>query len=187
MSKVASFPDNFVTAVGVSPNFANDSTLFAAGYHSLYKSTNGGSTWDDTVAPARIEESQNIAGPLQEPPAITYQGAWLDVTSSPPASTTAFMSTTESQDTLVLNFMGTGVGWLTWTGPNQGSAAIQLDGVSQGSVSLFGTLDHYQQLVWQTQGLACGLHTLNIAAVTQAGQTVSLDAFNVWVNGCPSE
>jgi hypothetical protein len=86
---------------------------------------------------------------------------------------------------VVLNFTGSGIGWVTWTGPNQGSATIQLDGVSQGTVSLYGALDQYQQLVWQTQGLACGLHTLTITAQTQLSQTVSLDAFNVWVKGCP--
>jgi len=184
---VYSFPDNFVTAIGLSPNFANDNTLFAAGYHGLFKSTDAGSTWTNTGAPARIEESQNIAGPLDEPPIITYQGSWLDVVPSAYASSNAYMQTNTSQDALVLNFLGTGIGWVTLTGPHQGTAAIQLDGVSQGTVSLHAPVDSYQQLVWQTQGLVCGLHTLSITAQPQSGQSVSLDAFNVWVNNCPQQ
>jgi hypothetical protein len=184
MSQVSSFPDNFVTAVGLSPNFAKDNTLFAAGYHSLYKSTDGGSTWADTGAPARIEESQNIAGPLEEPPIITYQGTWSSVTSTF-ASTSAYMLTSTSGDTAVLQFTGSGIGWVTWTGPQQGSASIQLDGVSQGTVSLTAPVDQYQQLVWQKQGLTCNLHSLTVTALPQSGQTVTLDAFNVRVNNCP--
>jgi hypothetical protein len=185
MSQVSSYPDNFVTAVNLSPNFATDNTLFAAGYHGLYKSTDGGSTWADTRAPARIEESQNIAGPLEEPPIITYQGTWSSVTPSTVASSNAYMLTSTYGDTAVLEFTGSGIGWVTWTGPHQGRASIQLDGVSQGTVNLTAPVDQYQQLVWQKQGLTCDTHTLIVTALPQSGQTVTLDAFNVRVNNCP--
>jgi len=184
MVPVTSFPDVMVSAIGISPYFASDQTLFAAAYHGVFKSTDGGNTWTNTGAPARVEESQNITGPLQEPPTIIFQGAWSDVMQSPVASTSAYMLTSESGDTLLFSFTGAGVAWVSWTGPNQGSASVQLDGVSQGSLSLNATVDLYQQLVWQIQGLTCGPHALSITAQPQsAGQTVSLDAFNVY--GCP--
>jgi hypothetical protein len=186
LSPLTSYPDSFVTAVGISPNFANDRTLFAASYHGLFKSTDGGATWTYTAEPARIEESRStaaIAG--QPPPTIVYQGLWSLISPQPPASTMASMSTAESQDTTVLNFTGSGVRWVSRTGPTQGSATIQLDGVSEGTVSLTAPVDQYQQTVWEQHGLACGPHTFTLTALPQSGQTVLLDAFDIWVDTCP--
>jgi len=184
VTTVTSFPDNFVTAVGMSPNFGTDRTIFAAGYHGLYKSVDGGITWTYTAEPARVEEARNVAGLGQQPPAITFVGGWSDITPAPLSSTNAFMQTGNSGDTATFNFVGTGVEWLTWIGPLQGSASIELDGVSEGTVSLNAPMDLYQQVAWQADGLPCTYHTVIITSVPGTGQTVSLDAFNVQVDGC---
>ena len=183
----SAFPDQFVTAVAVSPNYTSDHTVFAAAYHSIYKSTNGGFTWTDTIPPARIEESRTVDSNTsgQPPPSITYQGSWSS-TSSAGASTDAYMTTATSQNTAVLNFTGTGLRWVSLVGPLQGSATILLDGVSQGTVSLTAATNQYQQTVWQTQGLPCAPHTFTISATPQSGQSVTLDAFDIWIDGCPS-
>lgn len=185
-STVTSFPDVFVTAIGISPGFETDRTLFAAGYHGLFESTDGGSTWTYVVTPARIEESRNVGSPLQEPPTITYQGAWSLVMPASQASTNQYATTPESQDTAVFEFLGTGVDWVTMTGPLQGSASITLDGVLQTTVSLYADTptDNYQQVVWTKQGLPCANHTLTITASPEVTESVSLDAFDIWVNDC---
>jgi photosystem II stability/assembly factor-like uncharacterized protein len=183
-SPVASFPDVAVTAVGISPNFANDQTLFAAGYHGLFESTNGGATWAYLVTPARIEESRNIASTLQEPPTIVYQGDWSFVTPSALASTNEFASTT-TDNTAILSFSGSGVRWISETGPDQGTAAIEVDGIALGNVSLTGTTELMQQVVWEQHGLACGNHTFTITASPLVTQSVTLDAFDIWVDNCP--
>lgn len=181
-------PDTCITAVVPSPNLANDHTLFAAGYHGLFKSLDAGSTWTPTNEPARIEESRqaNSTYAPENPPTIVYSGLWSGISPSSSSSTNAYMTTTESQDTAVLNFTGSGVRWLGWTGPSQGMAAIQLDGVSQGTVNLYSPMDLYQQTVWYKVGFACGVHTLSITALPQPGQTISVDAFDVLINTCPT-
>jgi hypothetical protein len=184
MARVMPFPDDFVTAVGLSPNFAADHTLFAAGYHGIFKSVDGGITWTDTAAPARIEESRNITAPAEQCPTITYQGSWSSVASLA-ASTNAYMTTSASGDTATLRFTGSGIRWVSRTGPRQGRAAIQLDGVLEGAIRLASPTDQYQQNVWERRGLACGTHTLTITALPPAGQSVSVDAFDVWVDTCP--
>ncbi len=181
---IASFPDVAVTAVGISPNFANDQTVFAAAYHGLFESTNGGTTWSYLVTPARIEESRNVASSLQEPPTIVYHGDWSFVTPSALASTNQFASTL-AEDTAVLSFNGSGVRWISGTGPDQGSAAIELDGVLLGNVSLTGTTEMLQQVVWEQHGILCGNHTFTITASRLVTQSVTLDAFDVWVDNCP--
>ena len=183
---LSAFPDQFVTAVAVSPNFTSDQTVYAAAYHSIYKSATGGAAWTDTIPPARIEESRtvdsNTAG--QPPPPIAYQGSWSS-TSSASASTDFYMTTATSQNTAVLNFTGTGVRWVSMIGPLQGNATILLDGVSQGTVSLTAAANKFQQTIWLKQGLPCAPHTFTISAAPQAGQSVNLDAFDIWIDGCP--
>jgi len=185
ISILSGFTDNFVTAIALSPNFAKDHTVFAAGYHGLFTSANSGSTWTYVVIPARTEDTRNINGALQEPPSITYQGTWSMVTPSTAASTNSYMSTSESGDVAVFNFTGSGFRWISQTGPLQGSAEIQVDGVPQGTVSLTATLDTYQQNVWEQHGLTCGPHTFTITAQSLPGQSVSLDAIDVWIDTCP--
>jgi photosystem II stability/assembly factor-like uncharacterized protein len=183
---LSGFPDSFVTALAISPNFTNDQTVFAAAYHSIFKSVNGGSSWTDMIEPARIEESRTVDSNTsgQPPPTITYQGSWSS-TSSASASTEAVMTTTSSQNTAAINFTGTGIRWISQTGPKQGSATILLDGVSQGTITLNAPTNQFQQVVWQQQGLPCAPHTVTISATPQHGQAVTLDAFDMWINACP--
>ena len=184
---LSTFPDQFVTAVAISPNFTSDQTVYAAAYHSIYKSATGGAAWTDTIPPARIEESRTVDSNTsgQPPPTISYQGSWSS-TSSASASTDAYMTTTTSQNTAVLNFTGTGVRWVSMIGPFQGNATILLDGVSQGTVSLTAATIKYQQTIWQKQGLPCAPHTFTISATPLVGQSVNLDAFDIWIDGCPA-
>ena len=149
MTPVSSFPDTFVLAVGIFlPNFVNDEhPVRRPAITGLYKSKTGGSAWTYTAEPARIEESQSIIGnPPQQPPTVTYQGAWTTVTATSTASTNTYISTTQSGSTAVLNFVGSGIHWIGSTGPQQGSASIQLDGIFEGTVSLNAPANLYQQL-----------------------------------------
>jgi hypothetical protein len=185
-TKLTSFPDRFVTAVGISPNYANDGTLFAAGYDGVYQSTNRGSTWAYLMEPARIEDTRNVNSTIdQQPPTITYVGDWTQVTPAALASSNSYMVTGESGDTATLQFMGTGVRWLSWTGPEQGTAALLLDGIADGDVTLTAPVNQYQQNVFEQHGITCGLHSFVVTAQPAAGQTVSVDAFDVWIDTCP--
>ena len=187
MTPVASFPDTFVLAVGISPNFVNDNTLFAAAYHGLYESTDGGISWTYMAVYGRIEESRTTNGNPPQPPTIVYQGPWSSVIATPSASTNTFMITRQSGSVAVLNFVGSGVRWVSVSGPQQGSASIQLDGVSQGTVSLTAPTNQLQQSAWELHGLACGPHILTLTASLPKGkgQEIVIDAFDVWVDTCP--
>ena len=191
LAQITAYPDNLVLAVGLSPNFASDDTMFAASYHGLFKSTDAGATWAYTTEPARIEDTQNVTSnsPPQQPPAIVYSSGWSSVSAPLNASTYAYTVTETSGATATLTFTGTGVRWISVTGPTQGSATVQLDGATQGTVSLnlngSATTTAYQQNVWEQHGLACAHHTFTVTATPQASQTVTLDAFDIWVDGCP--
>jgi photosystem II stability/assembly factor-like uncharacterized protein len=185
VAQVSGFTDSFVTAVALSPNFASDQTMFAAGYHGLFKSTDGGTTWTYTAEPARIEETRNITSTSNDqPPTITFGGSWSRVDPAQPASTDSY-EITKLGDAAFLQFVGSGVRWISWTGPTQGSATITLDGVVQGTVSLNAAANQFQQTVWEQHGLSCGAHTFGVTANLQAGQSITVDAFDIWLDTCP--
>jgi streptogramin lyase len=187
LSPVTAFPDTFAMDLGISPNFAVDGTIFAASYHGLFESTNRGVTWSYVDAPSRIEETRNITSTLEEPPTIGYEGLWSFLTASLTASTYGYATTTESQDTATVSFIGSGIRWLSLTGQDQGTASIQLDGVPEGTVSLYAPdADRFQQTVWEQHGIACGAHTFTITALPQTLQSVALDAFDIWIDTCPA-
>ncbi|MGA2736657.1 MAG: BACON domain-containing carbohydrate-binding protein [Bryobacteraceae bacterium] len=186
LSPVTAFPDTFVMDLAISPNFAVDGTLFAASYHGLFESTNRGATWSYVDAPSRIEETRNITSTLEEPPTVGYEGLWSFLAASLTASTYGYATTPESQDTATVSFIGSGIRWVSLTGQDQGTASIQLDGVPQGTVSLYApNADQFQQTVWEQHGIACGAHTFTITALPQTLQSVSLDAFDIWIDTCP--
>ena len=137
-TKMAAFPDVFVSANWISPNFAKDQILFAAGYHGIYKSTTRGSALRTyTAEPARIEDGRNVTSITDQQPQHHLHGILnTQVTNVPQASANSYMITSESQDSATLQFMGTGLRWLSWTGPLQGTATVQLDGATPGTVNL---------------------------------------------------
>ena len=70
-------------------------------------------------------------------------------------------------------------------GPAGGSAQVLLDGVVQQTVNLQSSTTQEQQPLWVAQGLSCGPHTVTINAMPGTGQSVTLDALDVWQDTCP--
>jgi hypothetical protein len=186
-SPVPSYPDNYVNALAISPNFVQDGTIFGASYNGIFKSTNRGSTWVYTVEPAREEDDRTNSLPqntsVAAPPSITYTGSWTRTTVTQ-ASTNALTATTQAGATAVLNFTGSSVRWVGSEGPQMGSASIQLDGVLVGTVNLNNAESLNQQALWEVHGLPCGAHTITITGMQQPGQTITVDAFDIWQDTC---
>jgi photosystem II stability/assembly factor-like uncharacterized protein len=174
-------PGAFATAVALSPDYADDQTVFAANYTGLYKSTDGGATWSYAAEPSREEEER------QFPPGafntIIYQGAW-QVISDPAASTMQYSGTSETGDSASFTFVGSGVDWIGMTSPSGGSAQVALDGVANATVDLNTPDVQEQQTLWGVRGLPCGPHTVTITANLTAGQSINLDAMNIWQDDC---
>ena len=185
---VTGYIDNYVNALAISPTFDQDGTIFGASYNGIYKSVDGGTTWAYTVEPAREEDDRSSSlqqnNAIAQPPTITYVGSWAR-SALAQASTGALTTTSQSGATATLQFNGSSVRWIGSKGPKQGSASIHLDGVAQGTATLTNSQSSFQQSLWEVHGLACGLHTLTITSSLQSGQSVSVDAFDVWQDTCP--
>jgi photosystem II stability/assembly factor-like uncharacterized protein len=176
-----SLPGNYVTAVRVSPGYAQDHTVFATSYFGLYKSTDGGDTWSYTREPGRQEEQR------QFPPGafntILYQGSW-PLTSDPAASTIQFAKTTDSGASASLTFQGSGAEWVGVKGPAGGTAQVFVDGTLSATVNLYAPATQEQATLWTLRGLTCGIHTVTINAQPGPNQQVTLDALDVWQDTC---
>jgi hypothetical protein len=87
------------------------------------------------------------------------------------------------RSSLELRFRGTGVTWTTVRGPDQGRAAVYLDG------ALVRTVDNYAPetiagVLRTVDGLADGVHALRIVVLGEArakatGTAVTIDRFTV--------
>jgi GH25 family lysozyme M1 (1,4-beta-N-acetylmuramidase) len=101
----------------------------------------------------------------------------------PEASGGSLVASDVKRASLELTFRGTGIAWTTARGPDQGRAAIFLDG------TLVRTVDNYARertlgVVRTVSGLAEGVHVLRIVVLGEArpramGALVSVDRFSV--------
>jgi photosystem II stability/assembly factor-like uncharacterized protein len=175
-------PGNYASAVAISSGYAQDQTVFAASYLGLYKSTDGGSTWVYTAEPARQEEERAL--PPEAFYSILFQGAWT-INKMASASTSQLASTTQAGATANLTFLGSGLEWIGMKSPTSGSAQVLVDGVVNATVNLSASQSESQQTLWVQRGLTCGVHTVAINAMPGAGQSVTVDALDVWQDTCP--
>jgi hypothetical protein len=114
-------------------------------------------------------------------PKVTYD-SWTGGASAS-ASGGTYRTDGKAKSTSGLAFTGTGVTWVTATGPSEGKATVTVDG------SVVETVDLYSPtVVWQVvetvTGLTSGSHTILITVLgtkdaTSAGTQVVVDAFVV--------
>jgi hypothetical protein len=78
-------------------------------------------------------------------------------------------------------FTGTGVTWVTATGPAEGKASVTIDGIGKGTIDLYAPTVHWE-VAESFTGLASGTHTIVITVLGtkdagSAGTRVVVDAF----------
>ncbi len=108
--------------------------------------------------------------------------SWKGMASSS-ASGGSYRVTGTAGRTATVSFTGTGVDWVTSTGPGSGKAEVFIDGVDKGSVDLYASSTHYQS-VRDYSGLTAGAHTIVVKVLGQknasaTATTVAVDAFLV--------
>jgi hypothetical protein len=99
------------------------------------------------------------------------------------ASGGTYRSDGNAKATSSLAFTGTGVTWVTATGPAEGKASVTIDGVSMGTLDLYSPTVQWQ-VTKSYSGLTSGTHTIVVTVLgtkngSSTGTTVTLDAFVV--------
>jgi hypothetical protein len=114
-------------------------------------------------------------------PNITYD-RWTGAKSTL-ADGGTYRSNGTKNATSTLSFMGTGVVWITATGPAYGMASVSVDGVNMGTVNLYASSRHWQ-VAESYLGLAAGTHTILVTVLgtkkaSSKGTQLVVDAFVV--------
>jgi hypothetical protein len=112
-------------------------------------------------------------------PEITYD-AWAGA-AYPLASGGSYRGTSEPREVVRFTFVGTGVDWITATGPSGGMARVTIDGAVVAIVDLYSSTAEWQ-VVEPFSGLTASAHTLTVTVVSSrnhlsTGTTVVVDAF----------
>jgi len=107
---------------------------------------------------------------------LRYQGTWSTLSGSY-YSGGSYSYTKTVGASLKVTFYGTSIDYIARKSSNQGSARITLDGVSQGTVSLYNSTTRYKQKVWGVSGLSAGTHTLIITCPST--KYINVDAFDI--------
>ena len=116
----------------------------------------------------------------EDAPGVVYDLWKTTKTIAGAASGASFQSTSKPGRSVSLTFSGVGVTWVTATAPNYGFADVNIDGVDQGDVDLYGGIQQWQ--VDETySGLTNGTHTITITArgthdASATGSSVVLDS-----------
>jgi hypothetical protein len=112
---------------------------------------------------------------------VTYQTWKAGAAAS--ASGGTYRSSGAANAKSAFSFTGTGIDWITATGPGWGKAGVVIDGVDKGTVDLYAAAAHPQAVKSYT-GLGAGSHTITITALgtknaSATSTKVEVDAFVV--------
>ena len=117
-------------------------------------------------------------------------GPWVKA-SSAADSGGSVAYTTGTGSSATLTFSGTSIQWLARTSPKSGIAEVHIDGQLMDTVDLYSPETRFQQVVYSTDDLPAGNHTITVTrtgkANAQATSTVlQFDAFNIPERDAPA-
>ncbi len=160
------------TPIASAPN-GSISYSAAPGSHS-FKSTAtdvAGNTSELAVLGVVLTGSQETA-------AAYAGGGWSTLSGAADWGTTRFSKRRGA--TATFNFNGSGVAWVAPKAPKRGKARVFIDGVRVALVDLYATSFSDRRVVFATDGLAVGPHTLKIRVKHTSGRPrVDVDGFLV--------
>jgi hypothetical protein len=106
---------------------------------------------------------------------VTYTGTWT-AQSVGSAYGGALKYSTSKNAAVSKTLQGTGVAWVSETGPTLGKATVFIDGVNVKTVNLFSATAQPRQIVWKQEWPSQGTHTIKIVVKGTAGHPrVDLD------------
>ncbi|MGB8647721.1 MAG: hypothetical protein WCF84_20980 [Anaerolineae bacterium] len=156
----------------------NQSTLFSG-------LANTNHTLAITVKTGKIVIDKVVAGATTfEDTSSKYKwSTWVTASNASYFGGTARTSSTLN-DTVTLQFTGTGVNWIGVKGPGYGKAQVVLDGAQTYNVDLYAASIQYQAQLLAIPGLTSGPHTLVIKVLhtknaSATGYKIAVDWFQI--------
>jgi hypothetical protein len=113
----------------------------------------------------------------QDSSAVTWSGTWHTVSlSGTYGGTTRYSGSAGASASFT--FTGSSIAWVSYRGPNRGSATVYVDGTYVTTVNLNASSNSSRRIVWTRNFAAMGTRTVKIVVVGTAGHPrVDVDAF----------
>jgi len=163
-----------IELIEFSPLYSADNTIYAASDEEIFRSTDGGDTWELMSRPVRYEDMREV---------IRYEGEWQQENGSDYSATSVTQSDV-ANSIVSLGFIGTGVSWIGTEGNDQGIAQVYIDGSYVRDVDQFGDTSRSMVTSFSVTGLDYGWHTIAIEVTgvknsASTGRRIALDALDV--------
>lgn len=163
-----------IELIEFSPNYFIDNTIFAASDEQVFVSKSKGVKWNRLPRPVRYENMRNV---------LRYKGQWKKINDKRHSAVSVSRSSTIN-DTVSLDFIGTGVTLLGPRFKDGGISAIEVDGIEVGMVDQYGKTDEYLSELFSIQNLKYQKHTIKVTVAgkknkSSKGMAVAVDAFDI--------
>lgn len=165
-----------IKAIAFSPSYTSDRVVYAASLEEVFRSTDGGQTWQILSRPVRYEDGY-FGDPVQ------YEGQWKRQYAQDFSCSSVTWSSVPG-DRAVLEFEGTSVTWLGTRSKKQGMARVYLDGQHVADVDQYSENPEVMVSLFSASDLRRGPHTVTIEVHDQRnphskGHRIEIDAFEV--------
>ena len=157
-----------------SPNYLSDNTIFAASEEELFRSSNGGETWQVIKRPVRYENHRDV---------IVYGENWKIIRDPEYSAGSASYGYAENS-TVRFNFVGTGIRIIGAKSNLLNGCTIYLDGELTGTLNQYDVSDAKSISNYSIENLAYGPHHMMLVVQkseqknSKAGGII-IDAFDV--------
>jgi photosystem II stability/assembly factor-like uncharacterized protein len=157
-----------------SPAYSTDHTLYGISDEEIFRSVDGGSSWEVMPRPIRYENMSKV---------IHYEGEW-QLSGDDDFSATSVSYSEVAHHKARLNFVGTGVTWIGTASNDQGMAKVYIDGQYKADVDQFSDTQESMVTSYSITGLIDGPHTIVIEVSDtknprSAGYRIEVDAFDI--------
>jgi photosystem II stability/assembly factor-like uncharacterized protein len=160
--------------IAFSPSYAVDHAIYAASDEELFRSSDGGKTWELIARPVRYENMREV---------VSYEGEW-SISNGVDFSAGSVSYSDVAHARAILNFVGTGVSWIGTESNDQGIARVFIDGEFVGEVDQFNETRESLVTSYSLGDLPYGPHTIVIEATgtknsRSSGYRIEVDAFDI--------
>jgi photosystem II stability/assembly factor-like uncharacterized protein len=150
--------------------FAADRIIYGASYEELFRSNDGGHTWQPIERPVRYENHRDV---------VRYEGDWKPLHGENLSATR--LSYTDSASAAVsLRFFGSGVSVIGPKSKDHGKARVYIDGAFRAEVDQFSQTTKSLMEIYSIRNLPRGPHEIRIETLDKnAAARVAIDAFDI--------
>jgi photosystem II stability/assembly factor-like uncharacterized protein len=162
----------FLRSMAVSPAYADDQTVFLGAWGGIYRTQDGGATWDNVLDIRHYDDIYDY---------IAYQGNWSEFRNSLATSSRLVFSYKKGSG-MEMFFRGDSITWIGESFPWGGIANVYVDYVFQAQVDLYSPKIVWQDNLFTMKGLGGGLHSIRVEVTGasnphSSGTYVIIDAF----------